>query len=69
MDVDTLKTYTRRIESEKVPNVTGMGLKDALFVLENLGLTVTVNGYGKVRRQSIKPGTKIRGQRIKITLG
>ncbi len=69
MDADTLKTYTRRIEEEKVPNVNGMGLKDALFVLENLGLRVTVRGVGKVKHQSIKPGTKIKGQRIRITLG
>jgi len=68
-DRDTLKTYSRKIVQKKVPDVTGMGLKDAMFVLENLGLRVLVSGVGKVKRQSIIPGTKIKGQRIKITLG
>ena len=68
-DADTLKSYSKRIVQKKVPDVTGMGLKDALFVLENLGLNVTMDGVGKVKRQSIKPGTKINGQRIWIKLG
>ncbi len=41
-----------------VPNVVGMGLKDALYLLENAGLKVKVNGAGKVRTQSVKPGLK-----------
>ena len=69
MDSDTLKTYQRRIKEKEVPDVTGMGLKDALFILENIGLRVSISGVGKVKRQSIKPGTRIKGQRIRITLG
>lgn len=42
-----------------VPNVTGMGLKDALFLLENAGLRVEVKGAGKVKTQSIPGGSKI----------
>ncbi len=68
-DRDTLKAYPRKIVQKKVPDVIGMGLRDALFVLENLGMRVKVRGVGKVKRQSIKPQTKIRGQRITITLG
>ena len=45
-----------------------MGLRDALFILENRGLEVTVGGVGKVVRQSLIPGTKIRGQQIKLYL-
>jgi cell division protein FtsI (penicillin-binding protein 3) len=45
-----------------------MGLREALFVLENLGLKVEVDGYGKVTRQSIKPGTPVRGQTIRLYL-
>ena len=36
----------------------GMGLKDAVYVLENAGLKVNVLGYGTVQTQSITPGTK-----------
>jgi len=42
-----------------VPDVTGMGLRDALFLLENCGLRVKVAGRGMVKRQSVAPGTRI----------
>ncbi|MFT4667855.1 MAG: cell division protein FtsI (penicillin-binding protein 3), partial [Gammaproteobacteria bacterium] len=43
-------------------------LKDALYVLENLGLQVKVSGVGRVRKQSIIPGTRVQGQTVKLTL-
>jgi cell division protein FtsI (penicillin-binding protein 3) len=52
-----------------VPDVRGMGLRDALFLLENLGLNVSVQGYGKVIYQNIKPGSKFNtGDQIFIEL-
>nr|WP_223151906.1 penicillin-binding protein [Chitinophaga qingshengii] len=42
-----------------VPDVTGMGLKDALYLLENAGLRVVIKGAGKVKIQSLPGGTKI----------
>ena len=52
-----------------VPNVMGMGLKDAIYLLENSGLTVQVVGRGMVRKQSIQPGQRFhRGTRILIEL-
>ena len=42
-----------------MPNVKEMGLRDALYILENMTLKVEVKGYGKVWKQSIAPGTKI----------
>jgi cell division protein FtsI (penicillin-binding protein 3) len=39
-----------------MPDVTGLGLKDAVFLLEQQGLTVIVNGRGTVTRQSIPAG-------------
>ncbi len=39
-----------------VPNVKGMSLKDAIFILENAGMKVNVVGRGKVVKQSIKAG-------------
>ncbi|MEM6317152.1 MAG: penicillin-binding protein [Bacteroidota bacterium] len=66
---DSLKIYRRTIAEKKVPNVVGMGLRDALYLLENKGLKVKVEGVGKVQRQSIKVGTRIRGQQIKLFLG
>ena len=52
-----------------VPNVKGMGLKDALYILENRGLKVTVQGKGKVIAQNILPGvTIVKGQTINLIL-
>ncbi len=40
-----------------IPNVTGMGLRDAMYVLENHGLRVRFKGHGKVRKQAPTYGT------------
>ena len=45
-------------EVSAVPDVTGMGLKDALYLLEKAGLKVQVEGSGYVRRQSLRAGTR-----------
>lgn len=47
------------VVDQEVPDVRGMELMDALYLLENLGLEVKVSGKGKVSRQSIKPGTAL----------
>lgn len=39
-----------------IPDVTGMGAKDAVFLLEQMGLKVLLNGKGNVVRQSLSPG-------------
>lgn len=51
-----------------VPDVRGMGLRDATYILENLGLRVRSDGIGKVISQSLKPGLKIEGQMIELRL-
>ncbi len=52
-----------------VPNVKGMGLKDAIFLLENQGLKIEFEGKGVVKQQSIMPGKRIvKGQTIKLEL-
>lgn len=53
-----------------VPDVAGMGLRDAIYMLEQSGLQVKPVGRGAVRRQSIKPGTPVlKGSLITIELG
>lgn len=51
-----------------VPDVRGMGLSDALYLLESAGMTVTHSGYGSVRTQSVYPGKKITSDNRKIHL-
>lgn len=58
------------INGKKMPDLSGMGLKDAVYILENTGLKVSVNGFGKVIAQSIAPGSDFKkGQLISIQLG
>lgn len=59
-------------ETEKpvVPDVSGMPLRDALFILENKGLKVNYQGRGRVVGQSILPGEKlIPNTTINLVLG
>jgi len=52
-----------------VPKVIGLGAKDALYLLENKGLKVTMHGRGTVVQQSIPPGeTASPGKLITIML-
>ena len=68
-DDDGLALKNRKIEEGSVPNVRGMGATDAVYLLENSGLRVSISGRGKVRSQSVKAGTKIqRGQYIVLRL-
>jgi cell division protein FtsI (penicillin-binding protein 3) len=52
-----------------MPNVVGMGLRDAIYMLENSGLRVHYTGRGKVAKQSPQPGVRIsRGATVAIEL-
>lgn len=54
----------------QTPDVQGMGLRDAIFVLENAGFKVIPVGQGKVKNQSVAAGTQYqKGQFITIQLG
>ena len=57
------------INEKLIPNVRGMGAKDAVFLLEERGLRVRLSGMGKVVSQNIPPGSTARkGQTITLTL-
>jgi cell division protein FtsI (penicillin-binding protein 3) len=51
---------SRQVIRNLVPNVVGMGLKDALYLMEDAGIRVNVSGRGTVRSQSAMPGTLAR---------
>lgn len=51
-------------EAPTVPDVSGLPLRDALYVLENKGLRVVYQGKGRVKDQSISPGTPIQQNNI-----
>ena len=47
------------VKAGKMPDVTGMGARDAVYQLERLGVKVKLSGKGFVARQSIAPGTTL----------
>lgn len=60
-----VKDFTNGI----VPNVRGMKARDAIYLLENMGFKVDINGRGAVMSQSLRPGGRYqKGQTINILL-
>lgn len=56
-------------QTDTVPSVMGMGLKDAVFLLERQGMEVKFSGKGRVVNQSVKAGSPVRdGAAVTLTL-
>jgi cell division protein FtsI (penicillin-binding protein 3) len=61
---------TDEIAPEVIPDLSGMTLRDAIFLLENHGVDVSHQGSGRIINQSLPPGKKIvKGSRISLKLG
>lgn len=59
----------QRTGENKVPDVGGMGARDAVYLLESRGVKAIVRGRGKVRAQSLKAGSEIKqGMVCELTL-
>jgi len=57
------------VKSREVPDLQGLPMRDALYILENKGYKVTFKGSGKVVEQSLPPGTNNSGiKTILLTL-
>ena len=60
---------TDATEGSPVPDVTGMGLKDAIYAIENSGYTCEYSGMGHVKSQYPKAGSHAaKGGTVKIEL-
>lgn len=69
--IDKARIFHRpgKTSAGSVPNVTGLSVREAVKVLEDLGLSVRFKGTGFVAAQSIAAGAKYaRGQVINLTL-
>jgi beta-lactam-binding protein with PASTA domain len=65
-----VKGEKKKATISRIPDVTGTGLRDALYALEHIGCRVTVKGKGKVISQSVPPGQVVqKGTHITIKLG
>jgi cell division protein FtsI (penicillin-binding protein 3) len=61
--------YSKNVDDKIMPELKGMGLKDAVYICENMGLKLNVKGRGKVGGQSIMPGQIInKGQIVQLEL-
>jgi len=70
INANSLKWKTNKNKENLVPNVQGMTLRDAIYLLENEGLSVGFKGKGRVKKQSIIAGRKVKkGEQITIELG
>jgi cell division protein FtsI (penicillin-binding protein 3) len=59
----------KAVTDKQMPQLAGLGLKDAVYICENMGLKVNVKGKGKVIAQSIAAGGSFKkGQPVQITL-
>lgn len=68
-DNDLVKVNPIQISTNSVPNVVGMGAKDAIYLMEHSGLKVRIAGYGDVIKQSIAPGSSVqKGTVVDLTL-
>ena len=66
---NTVSLQSDKTPMEIVPDVTGMGAKDAVYMLESRGLKVTLEGVGQIVAQSLPPHSKYhKGQTIHIKL-
>jgi cell division protein FtsI (penicillin-binding protein 3) len=66
---ENLEFESAEFAESKVPNVKGMSAKDAVFLLESMGLSANISGRGKVKSQSIKAGSEIKnGSEINLQL-
>jgi cell division protein FtsI (penicillin-binding protein 3) len=59
----------RSVDARGVPDLQGLTMRDALYILENKGFEVSFRGTGKVIEQSLPAGSPISGDRkIELTL-
>ena len=50
----------KKTSSQVIPDVTGMGARDAVFALEKRGIRAVIKGRGKVKSQSLYAGTAVK---------
>lgn len=68
-DSTTYRSEPIALNSALIPDVRGMGARDAIYLLEKSGLRVNLIGAGKVVSQSLSPGQKlVKGTTVTITM-
>ncbi len=73
VDIDSathrLSLVGRTVATDAVPDVVGMGARDAVFALQEAGMRVRVSGTGRVVSQSVAAGTRgVQGKTVVIKM-
>lgn len=69
LQVKDFRAEEYKVSGRAVPDVTGMGARDAVYLLENKGIKTKLKGRGKVKAQSIYAGQPIKqGMVCELTL-
>ncbi len=56
---EQMQSIAIEMPNTKVPNVIGMGARDAVYAIERTGMLVQIHGKGKVASQSLPPGSEL----------
>jgi cell division protein FtsI (penicillin-binding protein 3) len=62
------RNYKTAMLDAGVPNVIGMGLNDAIFVMQRKGYSIHFEGAGRVIHQNPEPGTFYQGGPVELIL-
>lgn len=75
---DSTAVFTPTLKAEEdeqaldlalMPDLSGMGARDAVYAIERRGMTAVVKGYGKVAHQSLAAGAEVtEGKKVTIQL-
>jgi cell division protein FtsI (penicillin-binding protein 3) len=64
-----VRKVERDLQNGNMPDLRGMGIQDAIYLLETYGLIVKCLGSGSIQNQSIKKGESFKkGAVIKLEL-
>ena len=70
LDKDNLVFTTLQEEEGKMPDLRGMGARDAVYAVERRGLKAKVKGAGRVLSQSLPVGSSYsKGQTVVLNMG
>jgi cell division protein FtsI (penicillin-binding protein 3) len=70
VDDNSVEWRENLVKTGVTPDVIGMTLRDAIYVLESCGYQVRMSGIGRVKKQSVLPGrTIVKGDKITLKLG
>jgi cell division protein FtsI (penicillin-binding protein 3) len=65
--IPVLKSHD--VSKNTMPDLRGMGLKDALYLLESMNMKVVAKGKGRIKEQSVSPGAGlVKNQKITLEL-